>query len=57
MLAGRLVMVWTVDADPLIDRFLADHRVGVLITIRRRAALGLTATPWTQPTARPAPSQ
>ena len=44
---GIGVMVWTVDPDPLIDRFLADQRVGVLITnrphhaVRRRAELGL----------------
>ena len=44
---GIGVMVWTVDPDPLIDQFLADRRVGVLITnrprhaVRRRAELGL----------------
>jgi hypothetical protein len=38
-------MVWTVDADDLIDQFLEDERVDVLITnrpgyaVRRRAAL------------------
>jgi glycerophosphoryl diester phosphodiesterase len=31
---GVGVMVWTVDADGLIDRFLADSRVNVLITNR-----------------------
>lgn len=42
---GIGTMVWTVDADPLIDRFLRDPRVGVLITnrpahaVRRRIAL------------------
>lgn len=44
---GIGVMVWTVDPDPLIDRFLLDHRIEVLITnrpghaARRRAQLGL----------------
>ena len=39
------VMVWTVDADDLIDQFLKDRRVDVLITnrpqyaVRRRAQL------------------
>jgi len=43
---GIGVMVWTVDSDPLIDQFIADQRVDVLITNRpqhaatRRAALG-----------------
>jgi glycerophosphoryl diester phosphodiesterase len=42
---GIGAMVWTVDTDPLIDRFLCDPRVGVLITNRpahavsRRVAL------------------
>jgi glycerophosphoryl diester phosphodiesterase len=42
---GVGAMVWTVDTDPLIDRFLCDPRVGVLITNRpahagrRRVAL------------------
>jgi glycerophosphoryl diester phosphodiesterase len=42
------VMVWTVDADDLIDQFLKDRRVDVLITnrpqyaVRRRAQLGPT---------------
>lgn len=42
---GIGTMVWTVDSDELIDRFLADPRVDVLITnrpehaVRRRAAL------------------
>ena len=46
---GIGVMVWTVDPDPLIDQFLADQRVGVLITnrphhaVRRRAELRLAA--------------
>lgn len=41
------IMVWTVDSDELIDRFLRDDRIDVLITNRpayaceRRAALGL----------------
>lgn len=45
-------MVWTVDADDLIDHFLADERVDVLITnrpeyaVRRRAELqAATAAP------------
>ena len=44
---GIGLMVWTVDADPLIDRFLLDQRTDVLITnrpqhaARRRAELGL----------------
>ena len=33
-------MVWTVDADNLIDRFLADERVNVLITNRPKYAVG-----------------
>lgn len=43
--SGVGAMVWTVDADNLIDRFLADDRVDVLITnrpqyaVRRRAEL------------------
>jgi glycerophosphoryl diester phosphodiesterase len=43
---GVGVMVWTVDASPLIDQFLADPRIDVLITnrprhaARRRAELG-----------------
>jgi glycerophosphoryl diester phosphodiesterase len=42
---GIGTMVWTVDDDALIDRFIADPRVGVLVTNRpgyaagRRAAL------------------
>lgn len=45
--AGIGIMVWTVDADPLIDHFLLDQRTDVLITnrpqhaSRRRAELGL----------------
>ena len=44
---GVGIMVWTVDGDPLIDQFLLDRRIDVLITnrpqhaTRRRAALGL----------------
>jgi glycerophosphoryl diester phosphodiesterase len=44
--SGIGVMVWTVDADDLIDEFIADQRVDVLITnrprhaVRRRASLG-----------------
>ena len=44
---GIGIMVWTVDHDVLIDRFLADQRIDVLITnrpdhaARRRSALGL----------------
>lgn len=43
---GIGVMVWTVDSDRLIDEFIADRRVDVLITnrprhaVRRRASLG-----------------
>ena len=43
---GVGVMVWTVDSDPLIDQFLTDPRIDVLITnrprhaARRRAELG-----------------
>jgi hypothetical protein len=32
-------MVWTVDSDDLIDRFLADERVNVLITNRPKYAV------------------
>ena len=35
---GIGVMVWTVDASPLIDRFLSDPRIDVLITNRPRYA-------------------
>lgn len=44
---GIGIMVWTVDADPLIDRFLHDQRVDVLVTnrphyaVRRRGDLDL----------------
>jgi len=44
---GIGIMVWTVDADPLIDQFLLDRRIDVLITnrpghaTRRRAELRL----------------
>jgi glycerophosphoryl diester phosphodiesterase len=44
---GIGIMVWTVDAGPLIDHFLLDRRIDVLITnrperaTRRRAELGL----------------
>ena len=44
---GIGIMVWTVDPDLLIDRFLADQRIDVLITnrpdhaARRRGELGL----------------
>ena len=44
---GIGIMVWTVDANPLIDQFLQDQRIDVLITnrpqhaTRRRAELGL----------------
>jgi glycerophosphoryl diester phosphodiesterase len=44
---GVGLMVWTVDADPLIDQFLLDQRIDVLITnrprhaTRRRAELGV----------------
>jgi glycerophosphoryl diester phosphodiesterase len=36
---GIGVMVWTVDSDKLLDQFLADRRVDVLITNRPRHAL------------------
>jgi len=48
--SGIGIMVWTVDQDPLIDRFLRDPRIDVLITnrpdhaARRRAELGLNAS-------------
>jgi glycerophosphoryl diester phosphodiesterase len=44
------VMVWTVDADTMIDQFLADRRISVLITnrpeyaVRRRAELSSCPT-------------
>jgi glycerophosphoryl diester phosphodiesterase len=47
---GIGVMVWTVDADGLIDRFVADQRIAVLITnrpehaARRRARLAGNAS-------------
>jgi glycerophosphoryl diester phosphodiesterase len=41
---GIGAMVWTVDSDALIDRFLADHRVEVLITNRPQHALARRAT-------------
>ncbi len=46
--AGIGVMVWTVDADNLIDKFVVDQRIAVLITnrpghaARRRAELAAT---------------
>jgi len=45
--SGIGIMVWTVDQDPLIDQFLQDQRIDVLITnrpdhaARRRAELGV----------------
>ena len=45
--SGVGIMVWTVDQDPLIDQFLQDQRIDVLITnrpdhaARRRAELGV----------------
>ncbi|HEX3389685.1 MAG TPA: glycerophosphodiester phosphodiesterase family protein [Streptosporangiaceae bacterium] len=48
---GVGVMVWTVDQDALIDQFLQDQRIDVLVTnrpdhaARRRAELGLDAGP------------
>jgi glycerophosphoryl diester phosphodiesterase len=36
---GVGVMIWTVDSDDLIDRFVADQRVDVLITNRPRHAV------------------
>jgi glycerophosphoryl diester phosphodiesterase len=56
---GIGAMVWTVDDDPLIDRFLQDQRVDVLITnrpsfaVRRRATLhaaGAQSVPASGPT-------
>ena len=44
--AGLRVMVWTVNDDRLLDRFLGDPRVGILVTdrpehaVRRRAGNG-----------------
>jgi glycerophosphoryl diester phosphodiesterase len=46
---GVGIMVWTVDHDLLIDQFLMDQRIDVLITnrpghaARRRSELGLDA--------------
>lgn len=40
---GVGLMVWTVDADHLIDRFLTDPRVDVLITNRPRYAVARRA--------------
>jgi len=40
---GLGTMVWTVDEDPLIDRFVADPRVDVLVTNRPSAALSRRA--------------
>lgn len=48
---GIGIMVWTVDPDPLIERFLCDRRIEVLITnrpghaVRRRHELGLSGAP------------
>jgi glycerophosphoryl diester phosphodiesterase len=48
---GIGVMVWTVDQNALIDQFLRDQRIDVLITnrpdhaARRRAELGLNVSP------------
>ncbi|SEG41667.1 glycerophosphoryl diester phosphodiesterase [Thermomonospora echinospora] len=39
--AGFPAMVWTVNAEPLMRRFLTDHRVAVLITDRPERALAL----------------
>jgi glycerophosphoryl diester phosphodiesterase len=47
-LCGRFgipAMVWTVNGEPQLRRFLADPRVTVLITDRPRYALSLRATP------------
>jgi glycerophosphoryl diester phosphodiesterase len=41
--AGLGIMVWTVDSTRLTDAFLADPRVGVLITNRPRQALARRA--------------
>ena len=52
-------MVWTVDADNLIDRFLADERVNVLITNRPKYAVGRREqlAPGRVPAAAPAPGR
>jgi glycerophosphoryl diester phosphodiesterase len=42
--SGIGAMVWTVDSDALIDDFLADHRVDVLITNRPRHAVARRAS-------------
>jgi glycerophosphoryl diester phosphodiesterase len=41
--AGRRVMVWTVNDDRLLDRFLADPRVSILVTDRPEYAVRLRA--------------
>lgn len=41
--AGLGIMVWTVDSTRLTDAFLADPRVGVLVTNRPRQALARRA--------------
>lgn len=42
--AGIEVMVWTVDEDEEMRRWLADERVAVLITNRRAVAVALRAS-------------
>ncbi|MQY03593.1 glycerophosphodiester phosphodiesterase [Actinomadura macrotermitis] len=42
--AGFPAMIWTVNAEPLMRRFLADPRVAVLITDHPRTALCLRAS-------------
>jgi glycerophosphoryl diester phosphodiesterase len=56
---GIGAMVWTVDADNLIDRFLADERVNVLITNRPKYAVGRREqlAPGRVPAAAPAPGR
>ena len=40
---GIPAMIWTVDSDELIDRFVTDPRIDVLITNRPRRAVGRRA--------------
>jgi glycerophosphoryl diester phosphodiesterase len=47
--SGLRVMVWTVNDDRLIDRFLADSRVGILVTDRPEYAVSrrqAVCSPW-----------
>ena len=56
---GIGAMVWTVDADHMIDQFLADERVNVLITNRPRYAVGRRErlAPGRVPAAAPGPGR